>query len=172
VTVPRPDLAYIQGHANLFYGDNELTIPIDKGDTTPPVLSVTLAPNTLPRNDRLVPITATITVKDDYDPAPEIKLESITPSEPAKPGDIRDANLGADDRQFMLKAGSKGKNKTGRIYTVIYSATDASGNKATASATAAVTHEERGHDERGHDDRRDDKDKKDKVDKDDHKRDR
>jgi hypothetical protein len=142
-------------------------IPFTQVDITPPSLTVTLSPSTLHPSEKLVPIAATITVQDDYDPAPEIKLESITPSELAKPGDIRDASLGTDDRQFMLKADRDGRNKAGRIYTVIYSATDASGNKATASATVIVSHDERGRDERGNVDRRDDKDRKDE-----HRRDR
>jgi hypothetical protein len=167
VTLPKPDYAYVQGHAYMFYGDNEITVQMEKGDATPPVLKVSLSPNVLRPNEKLVPITATITVKDDYDPAPEIKLESITPSELSRPGDIRDASLGTDDRQFILKADRDGRNKTGRVYTVIYSATDASGNKATASATVTVQHDERGHDGRGGDDRWDDEDKKDE-----HKRDR
>ena len=155
VKLERPDYAYVQGYASVKYGDNTLPIPIEKGDTIPPALTVTLTPNTLHPNGKHVPITATITVKDDYDPSPEIKLESITPSELAEPGDIRDASLGTDDRQFMLKAEREGKNKTGRVYTVIYSATDASGNKAIATATVTVLH-----DEREHEDRRDEKNRK------------
>ena len=138
VTLPRPDYAYVQGHAYLMYGYKEITVQMVQGDITPPSLTVTLTPSTLPPNRKLVSITATITVKDDYDPAPEIKLESITPSELVAPGDIRDASLGTDDRQFMLMAESKGMKKAARIYTVIYSATDASGNKATASAIVNV----------------------------------
>lgn len=92
---------------------------------------------------KLVPIVATITVKDDYDPAPEIKLESITANEPLESEDIKDAQIGTDDRQFKLKAEREGKNKAGRIYTVTYSATDGSGNKATATATVVVPHDER-----------------------------
>ena len=87
------------------------------------------------------PSTANISVKDDYDPAPEIKLESITANELIEAEDIRDARLGTDDRQFMLKAKSEGKNKAGRIYTVTYSATDASGNRAVATATVTVRHD-------------------------------
>jgi hypothetical protein len=173
VTVPEYFEAYLTGHFSAGYGDgNEpwyYNGVMEKLDVTPPTLTVTLTPSTLPPNGKHVPITATITAKDDYDPSPEIKLESITPSEMTEPGDIRDAHLGTDDRQFMLKAESRGKNKTARFYTVIYSATDASGNKATASATVTVSHDDRGHDEHGNDDHRDDKDKKDK---DDHKRDR
>jgi hypothetical protein len=82
-------------------------------------------------------------VKDDYDPQPEIKLESITANEPMNKDDIQDAQIGTDDRQFKLKAERDGKNKTGRIYTVTYSATDATGNKAIASATVVVPHDER-----------------------------
>ena len=118
--------------------------PIEKQDTLPPTLSVSVSPATLwPPNDKLIPITVTLTVKDDYDPQPEIKLESITANEPMNKDDIQDAQIGTDDRQFKLKAEREGKNKTGRIYTVTYSATDGTGNKATASATVVVPHDER-----------------------------
>lgn len=173
ITVPKYDEAYLTGHFSAGYGDgNEpwnYNGVMEKVDVTPPTLTVTLTPSTLPPNGKHIPITATIMAKDDYDPSPEIKLESITPSELSEPGDIREASLGTDDRQFMLKAESRGRNKAARFYTVIYSATDASGNKATASATVTVSQEERERDERGHEDHRDEKDKKDK---DDHKRDR
>ena len=118
-------------------------IPFTQVDVTPPTLSFTLTPATLwPPNDKLVPITATIAVTDDYDPEPEIKLESITASEPLEANDIQDAQLGTDDRSFSLAAKRAGTNLAGRIYTVTYSATDASGNKATASATVTVPHDQ------------------------------
>ncbi len=123
--------------------EQQIFAPIEKQDTLPPVLSVTLSPNTLKKNEKLVPITATLTVKDDYDPQPEIKLESIVANEPLEKEDIKDAKLGTDDRQFKLKAEREAKNKAGRIYTVTYSATDGTGNKATASATVTVPHDER-----------------------------
>lgn len=171
ITVPAYDEAYLSGHFSAGYADGKepwyYNGVMEKLDTTPPVLTVTLSPNNLHPNKKLVPITATITVKDDYDPAPEIKLESITPSEPAERDDIRDASLGTDDRQFTLKAEREGKNKAGRVYTVIYSATDGSGNKTTASATVTVPH-----DEGDHGDHRDDKNKKDKNDRDEDKRER
>jgi len=142
VTLPKPDYAYVQGHAYLFYGHNEITVPMVKGDTIPPILTVRLSPNKLwPPNDKLVPITATIAVKDNYDPQPEVILESITSNEALESGDIQGAQYGTDDRQFLLKAEREGTIKAGRIYTVTYSATDASGNKATASATVTVPHD-------------------------------
>jgi hypothetical protein len=117
---------------------------IEPIDTTPPTLSVSLSPNKLwPANEKLVPITAMITVKDDYDPQPEIQLISINVNEKADKEDAKDAKLGTDDRQFMLSAKRQGQNKAGRIYTVTYSATDGTGNKATASATVTVPHDER-----------------------------
>jgi hypothetical protein len=121
----------------------QIFAPIEKQDTLPPTLSVALSPSTLRPNEKLVSIAATITVKDDYDPLPEIKLESITANEPLEKEDIKDAHIGTDDRQFKLKAEREGKNKAGRIYTVTYSATDASGNKITASATVTVPQDER-----------------------------
>ena len=145
VTLPEPDSAYIDGHANMFYGDNELTVKMEKGDITPPNLTVSLNPATLwPPNDKLVPITANLMVKDNYDPAPEIKLESITSSEMLAAEDIQDAQFGTDDRQFGLVAKRAGTNMAGRIYTVTYSATDGSGNKVTASATVTVSHDQGG----------------------------
>ena len=118
--------------------------PLEKQDTLPPTLSVSVSPATLwPPNEKLIPITVTLTAKDDYDPQPEIKLESITANEPLEKEDIKDAQIGTDDRQFKLKAEREGKNKAGRIYTVTYSATDASGNKTTATATVVVPHDER-----------------------------
>jgi len=122
--------------------------PIEKQDATPPTLSVSVTPATLwPPNGKSVPVTVTLSVKDDYDPAPEIKLESITANEPLEKSwfekdDIVDAKLGTDYRQFSLKAKRDGANKAGRIYTMTYSATDAIGNKATASATVTVPHDE------------------------------
>jgi len=118
-------------------------IPFTQVDVTPPMLSFTLTPATLwPPNGKPVPITATITVTDDYDPESEIKLESITASEALADGDIQDAQIGTDDRSFSLVAKRAGTNLAGRIYTVTYSATDASGNKATASATLTVPHDQ------------------------------
>lgn len=141
------DLAYLKGHFTVEFDDNEepraYTGPIVPIDTTPPTLSVTLTPATLwPPNDKLVPVTATIVVQDDYDPEPEIKLESITASETLANGDIQDAQFFTDDRGFLLAAKRAGNNMGGRVYTVTYSATDASGNKTTASATVAVQHDQ------------------------------
>jgi hypothetical protein len=148
ITLDKADANYITGHAFIIFSSKPKTpttptVPLERLDTTPPTLSFTLSPAALwPPNDKLVSINATITVKDDYDPEPEIKLESITASEPLDAGDIQDAQLQTDDRSFSLAAKRAGNNQAGRIYTVTYSATDASGNKATASATVTVPHDQ------------------------------
>ena len=148
VTLDKADVNYLTAHADVNFPNKSqyptrLTVPIERLDTTPPSLTVSLSPATLwPPNNKLVPITATIAVTDDYDPEPEIKLESITSSETLGASDIQDARIGTDDRSFSLAAKRAGTNLAGRIYTVTYSATDGSGNKATASATVTVPHDQ------------------------------
>jgi hypothetical protein len=153
ITVPKYDEAYLTGHFSAGYADGKdpwyYNGVMEKLDTTPPTLTVSLSPNTLrPPNEKLVPITATITVKDDYDPAPEIQLVSIMANEPLDKDDAKGVLPGTDCRQFQLKAEREGKNMAGRIYTVTYSATDGSGNKTLTSATVTVPHDEREHEER------------------------
>lgn len=161
------DDIYLTGNFKVSYWDtskNELKNvwgPVEIADTTPPTLSITLSPDTLHQNGKFVPVTATITTNDDFDPKPVVKLLSITANEPMDKDDIK-AKLFTDDRHFQLKAEHDGKSHAGRIYTVTYFATDGSGNQTEATATVTVPH-----DRREHEDRRNDKDKKDK---DEHKR--
>ncbi len=149
VTFPALAPAYLTGHFSAGYADGKepwyYNGVMEKLDTTPPMLILSLSPNTLLSNEKLFPVAAHISVKDDYDPTPEIKLESITANELSEAEDVRDARLGTDDRQFMLKAKNTGRSKAGRIYTVTYSATDASGNRAIATATVTVPHNSNEH---------------------------
>lgn len=144
IKLDRTDDNYVKGHANIHYSNlpmtEFITVPLQRLDTTPPTLSIALSPNILRTTEKHVPITATITVSDDYDLAPEIKLESITANESPGHEGIKDAQFGTDDRQFLLKADRR--LKAGRIYTVTYSATDGSGNKTMASATVTVPHDQ------------------------------
>ena len=109
-------------------------------DTTPPTLSVALSPNSIwPPNNKMVPITATITVSDLCDPNPQVRLVSITSNGPLGAGDIQ-AILNADTRSFQLRATRAGSGD-GRIYTVTYRATDASGNSTVKTAQVLVPHD-------------------------------
>ena len=141
VTLERADINYLSGHALITFTDGNpinLTVPLKRLDTTPPSLTVNLSPSTiLSQGNKLVAINASFTTEDDFDHMPEIKLESITANEPWAADDIRDASIGLDDRYLKIRATSK--SPAGRIYTVTYSATDASGNQTTASTTVTVT---------------------------------
>ncbi len=140
--------AYLTGHFSAGYADGKepwyYNGVMEKLDTTPPALTVSATPAVLwPPNNKMVDIAVNVTVHDDYDPQPEIKLESITSSEGLAATDLTGADFGTDDRQFSLRASRDGNNPTGKSYTISYSATDASGNKAIASTTVTVPHDQR-----------------------------
>lgn len=116
-------------------------------DVEAPSIDVAVSPEVLwPANHKMVPITATVTTADVCDANPAVSLVSITASEGDNvlgdgntSDDIQGADFGTDDRAFSLRAERSGKG-TGRIYTITYSATDASGNAASASAAVTVPH--------------------------------
>ena len=110
-------------------------------DSTAPDLSVTLSPSVLaPANNQLVTVTATITVSDNADPAPAIKLVSITTDDGKHPKreDVQGAEIGTDDRTFSLRA-ERGEKGAERVYPITYRATDRSGNVAETTAHVVVT---------------------------------
>lgn len=116
-------------------------------DVTPPTLSVAVRPNRLsPPNHKLVEIVARIAVADECDPAPQVKLVSIASNEPVNGlgdgrtnPDIQGADFGTDDRRFKLRAERSGRG-TGRVYTIVYEASDASGNRTLKTVTVEVAH--------------------------------
>ncbi|HTN95322.1 MAG TPA: hypothetical protein VMJ33_12130 [Gallionella sp.] len=141
ISLDSPDNNYLSGHALVTFDDGNpinLTVPLERLDVTPPSVIVILNPDSLiAQKDKFVAVKASFIIKDDYDRLPEIKLESITANEPLGAGDIRDASIGLDDRYFKFLADSN--STSGRIYTVTYSATDASGNQSIAYANVLVT---------------------------------
>jgi hypothetical protein len=112
-------------------------------DQNPPTLAVSAAPSSLwPPNHKLEPITVAVNVSDEKDPSPSVKLVSITCDDGCVPADdIAGAAYGTDDRVFELRSERKGFG-SGRSYTITYEAGDASGNKATATATVTVPHDQ------------------------------
>lgn len=156
VTVPRgrdpllgrmpvgSDLKYLNGNFSIGLPSGaDLHGVLERQDTTPPVLNATANPVALlPTNNKLVPITVSVSVKDDYDPMPEVKLESIAANETLESDDIGDALLGTFDTQFKLAAKRSGTNQQGRVYTITYSATDASGNKSVNVVRVTVAHDQ------------------------------
>jgi hypothetical protein len=130
------------------------TVEVTVEDTTPPELSLTVSPDMLwPPNHKMVPITVTVTANDGCDPSPVFALKSITmnegevtntydPNYDDTVGDddtMNDIVVDPDDGSISLRAERSGTGE-GRVYTITYSATDASGNATTASATVTVPH--------------------------------
>jgi hypothetical protein len=118
-------------------------------DTTAPDITVTVSPDTLwPPNHKMVNIVATVTVDDICDADPTVVLTSITSDEPDNDIGIGDGNttndiqagIGTEDYEFQLRAERAGTGD-GRVYTITYTATDASGNEASADATVVVPHD-------------------------------
>ncbi|CAG7644431.1 pectate lyase [Paenibacillus allorhizosphaerae] len=123
-----------------------------KVDKTSPVVHVTLDKNTLwPPNHKLITVTASVYATDSASQIDSIVLTSITSSEPDsglgdgdESGDIQDAQYGTFDVSFALRAERPGKS--GRIYTITYTATEKAGNQTIASATVQVPHDQSGKD--------------------------
>ena len=118
-------------------------------DTTPPVLSLNVSPDLLwPPNHKMVEITPSWTVSDTCDASPIVELFAITMNEGEETlayDPLFDATLGdghtLDDIQvnggIFLRAERAGTGD-GRVYTLTYRATDASGNETFATATVTV----------------------------------
>lgn len=111
-------------------------------DTSGPSLSVSVSPNVIwPPNKKMIAISANIAVSDDFDSTPSVTLVSITCNETLGAGDIQGATFNTDDRSFSLRADRNG-NGSGRVYTITYRATDASGNSTIRTATVSVPHDQ------------------------------
>ena len=119
-------------------------------DSTPPEINSSLEPSLLwPPNHRLVHIEATVTATDACGPT-TVQLLPITSSEPDNgsgdgdtTGDIQGASFGNADFDFKLRAERAGGGN-GRVYTVVYTATDGSGNQASATSYVVVPHDQGG----------------------------
>jgi hypothetical protein len=111
-------------------------------DTRAPDVAVTASPAVLwPPDHRLVPIVLDKRATDVCDPAPKITCEA-TSSEPPLGGGSGATNpdIVWTDGQLALRAERSGTGP-GRTYTVTCTATDASGNHATATAKVTVPHD-------------------------------
>jgi hypothetical protein len=120
-------------------------------DVTPPTIMVDLNRTTLwPPNHKMVDIMATVTVTDNRDPSPTFVLVSIMSSEPDNDlgdgntvDDIQGYDLGTADVEFQLRSERRGGGN-GREYTIVYEATDASGNTAQMTVAVRVPHDQSG----------------------------
>jgi len=125
------------------------TVLVTIADTTPPIISVEPSTTSLwPPNHKLRKVSVGISVIDACDPNPIVILDAISSNEPDNSigdgnttDDIQDAMVGTDDRMFLLRAERQGPC-TGRVYTAIYEAMDASGNSSVGSVQVSVPHDQ------------------------------
>jgi hypothetical protein len=122
-------------------GSDDATVTVI--DTTPPELTVVASPRALwPPNHKYVKVKVNVTAFDICDSSPNVTFVSITCNEPDNSlgdGNTVDDIVIIDDFTFSLRAERSGQG-SGRIYTITYKATDASGNESMASVTIEVPH--------------------------------
>ncbi len=112
-------------------------------DVDAPSLSVSAQPGRIwPPNHKMVKVEVTVESTDRCDLTPAIRLESITSNQPANgQGDGNtsvdiQAEIGTDDRSVLLRA-ERSRNQD-RVYRLVYSATDASGNSTSEAVEVRV----------------------------------
>jgi rhamnogalacturonan endolyase len=113
-------------------------------DTTAPAFEHLGASRALlwPPNHRLVPVTVSAAVTDAVDPAPDMRIVSVTSNEPV---DGIAAGEGAPDWEITgpltvnLRAERAGKG-SGRIYTISVESRDSSGNASVRTLQVVVPH--------------------------------
>jgi hypothetical protein len=122
-------------------------------DTTGPTLEVTLDRDVLwPPNHKLVEICAEISVSDDCDDAPTVSLVSVTSDEADNglgdgdtAGDIDVIDDSGDPPTCLNLRSERQGGGDGRVYTIIYCASDPSGNSTCDTVTVTVPHDQSGH---------------------------
>lgn len=120
-------------------------------DTTPPVITVDLSRDVLwPPNHKMSDVYSTVEVTDICDPNPTFVLTSITSNEPDDgkgdgntDGDIQGVDYGTPDVDFALRSERSGGGD-GRKYTIIYTASDGSGNTTPDTVCVRVPHDQSG----------------------------
>jgi hypothetical protein len=101
--------------------------------TAPAITSLSASPSVLsPPNNKMVPVTISVSVTDICDPNPHSKIISVTSNE-AGAGQFQITG----DLTVNLLADRNGTGN-GRVYTILVEARDASGNAATKSTTVIV----------------------------------
>jgi Tol biopolymer transport system component len=105
----------------------------------PTINTVSTTPNVLwPANNAMVPVTLTVGVTDNSDPAPACQITNVESNEPAVGIDWQIAGpLSLDLRAQRFGMG------TGRIYTITVSCTNSSELSSSATVTVSVPHDQR-----------------------------
>jgi predicted extracellular nuclease len=113
-------------------------------DGQAPTLALAATPSILwPANHKLASVEITATANDNLDPAPAIRLVSVTSNEADNglgDGDTTGDIQIVDDFTLRLRAERAGKG-AGRIYTLTYEARDFAGNASQATVEVRVQHD-------------------------------
>jgi hypothetical protein len=111
--------------------------------TVPAVQSVSADPSVLwPPNHKMRTVTVSAVVTDDTDPAPTWAITGVTSNEPeAGPGADKSPDCVITGPNTVQLRAERLGNGSGRIYTITITASDASGNTATATVEVTVPHD-------------------------------
>ena len=121
VMIKQPDAAYLQGRANMDYGDISLNVQIEKGDTEPPTLDLQASQWPQRYGDQWAVFDLKTSVRDNFDGAPRLAPPTVVANQKFPPEDIW---LGQTANGWRIYF----KNIAGRAYQAQFVATDASGN--------------------------------------------
>jgi hypothetical protein len=112
-------------------------------DKTPPTITCSASPNVLwPPNNKLVPVSVSVTVTDALSGPAGFTLVSVTSNEPdSGQGDIQGFATGTSSTSGQLRAQRLGSG-SGRVYTFTYSGSDRAGNTASCGTTVSVPHDQ------------------------------
>lgn len=130
-----------------------VTVRIDR---TPPTLVCSASPSLLPPNQRLVPVTVSVSLTDSLSGPNGFVLSSVTSNERQPDNDvandIKGFTVGTPSTSGLLRAERSFRD---RVYTLVYTGSDVAGNQASCTVVVKVArhHEEDhgGDHERDHD---------------------
>jgi hypothetical protein len=157
VTISAEGITFVTYFATDNAGNQEtpktLTVKIDK---TPPAVSCKVTPHRIwPPNDRLVPVTASVSVTDALSGPAGFTLLSVSNSE--EDSKHRREKEQKDIRGFVPGTPSTTglrAERPGQVYTLTYRGADVAGNASMCQATVKVEDDKRHHHagkESGHD---------------------
>jgi hypothetical protein len=113
-------------------------------DRTAPELTLEASPSLLwPPNHKLVPVDIAVAADDALSGLAGFELVSVSSNEPGGEEDIEGFVPGTADTSGLLRAERLGGGD-GRVYTLVYRATDLAGNTATATVKVTVPHDHGG----------------------------
>jgi hypothetical protein len=137
LTVQRAHTNYLTTKGTVYFrseylsgaGNKVISLPLNFVifDTVAPSASGTVSRSI---SSGVITATTTLTISDNLDPSPKVKLASVTANEALAAGDVQ-AKLNADTRTVKLK------QSVGRIYTLNYAVTDGSNNTKTLALTVS-----------------------------------